>query len=113
MHDVVAHRVSLMVVHAAALRAVLRSDPEQAAASAELMGDMGRQALEELRQMLGVLRTVEGPAGPAVGQPSPVLGPADPVSDGVVEDGGGGCAGAEPGAVGVCWSSSRGRPGWW
>ncbi|MDF9813628.1 histidine kinase dimerization/phosphoacceptor domain-containing protein [Streptomyces sp. SPB162] len=57
MHDVVAHRVSLMVVHAAALKAVALKDPEKASASAELLGDMGRQALNELRQMLGVLRT--------------------------------------------------------
>lgn len=57
MHDVVAHRVSLMVVHAAALKAVALKDPKKASASAELLGDMGRQALTELRQMLGVLRT--------------------------------------------------------
>ncbi|MBY8876835.1 sensor histidine kinase [Actinacidiphila acidipaludis] len=57
MHDVVAHRVSLMVVHAAALKAVALKDPQKASASAELLGDMGRQALTELRQMLGVLRT--------------------------------------------------------
>jgi signal transduction histidine kinase len=57
MHDVVAHRVSLMVVHAAALQAVALKDPRKASASAELLGDMGRQALNELREMLGVLRT--------------------------------------------------------
>ncbi|CAL9461842.1 sensor histidine kinase [Streptomyces sp. DH-12] len=56
MHDVVAHRVSLMVVHAAALQAVARKDPEKAVRNAALVGDMGRQALTELRQMLGVLR---------------------------------------------------------
>lgn len=56
MHDVVAHRVSLMVVHAAALKAVVLKDPEKASAGADLLGDMGRQALNELRQMLGVLR---------------------------------------------------------
>lgn len=60
MHDVVAHRVSLMVVHASALRAVLGTDPAKAAGSAELLGEMGRQALGELRQMLGVLRTGDG-----------------------------------------------------
>ncbi|MBC3843801.1 sensor histidine kinase [Streptacidiphilus sp. 4-A2] len=58
MHDVVAHRVSLMVVHAGALERV-RKDPDRAAESARLMGDIGRQALDELRQILGVLRTVE------------------------------------------------------
>ncbi|MET7702531.1 MULTISPECIES: sensor histidine kinase [unclassified Streptomyces] len=60
MHDVVAHRVSLMVVHAAALQAVARKDPEKAVRNAALVGDMGRQALTELREMLGVLRTGEG-----------------------------------------------------
>ncbi|MDI1454848.1 histidine kinase dimerization/phosphoacceptor domain-containing protein, partial [Streptomyces sp. ATE26] len=59
MHDVVAHRVSLMVVHAAALQAVARKDPEKAVKNAALVGDMGRQALTELREMLGVLRAGE------------------------------------------------------
>ncbi len=59
MHDVVAHRVSLMVVHAAALKAVALKDPEKAAKNAALVGDMGRQALDELRTMLGVLRSGE------------------------------------------------------
>jgi signal transduction histidine kinase len=63
MHDVVAHRVSLMVVHAAALQAVARKDPEKAVKNAALVGDMGRQALTELREMLGVLRSGEGLAG--------------------------------------------------
>lgn len=62
MHDVVAHRVSLMVVHAAALQAVALKDPEKASKNAGLVGDMGRQALTELRGMLGVLRTAEGAA---------------------------------------------------
>ncbi|WP_030262174.1 sensor histidine kinase [Streptomyces violens] len=65
MHDVVAHRVSLMVVHAAALQAVALKDPEKASRNAGLVGDMGRQALTELREMLGVLRTGEG-AGASV-----------------------------------------------
>ncbi|WP_314174617.1 histidine kinase [Streptomyces winkii] len=60
MHDVVAHRVSLMVVHAAALQAVALRDPEKASKNAALVGDMGRQALNELRTMLGVLRSPEG-----------------------------------------------------
>ncbi len=63
MHDVVAHRVSLMVVHAAALQAVALKDPEKASRNAGLVGDMGRQALTELREMLGVLRNGEGASG--------------------------------------------------
>ncbi|MFF7650366.1 sensor histidine kinase [Streptomyces sp. NPDC007983] len=68
MHDVVAHRVSLMVVHAAALQAVALKDPEKASKNAALVGDMGRQALTELRQMLGVLRSDV----PAEGKPVPL-----------------------------------------
>ncbi|MET7640328.1 histidine kinase [Streptomyces sp. NPDC005438] len=60
MHDVVAHRVSLMVVHAAALQATARKDPRKASHNAGLIGDMGRQALTELRTMLGVLRAEDG-----------------------------------------------------
>ncbi|MFD3664365.1 sensor histidine kinase [Streptomyces sp. NPDC058659] len=66
MHDVVAHRVSLMVVHAAALQAVALKDPQKAVRNAALVGDMGRQALTELREMLGVLREEAVPAVPAV-----------------------------------------------
>ncbi|NML53137.1 sensor histidine kinase [Streptomyces sp. R302] len=66
MHDVVAHRVSLMVVHAAALQAVALKDPEKAVRNAALVGDMGRQALTELREMLGVLREEAPAVAPAV-----------------------------------------------
>ncbi|MYS09363.1 sensor histidine kinase [Streptomyces sp. SID6041] len=64
MHDVVAHRVSLMVVHAAALQAVALKDPQKAVRNAALVGDMGRQALTELREMLGVLREGAAPVAP-------------------------------------------------
>ncbi|MFD3539998.1 sensor histidine kinase [Streptomyces sp. NPDC058662] len=82
MHDVVAHRVSLMVVHAAALEAVAAKDPARAARNAALVGDMGRQALTELREMLGVLRA-EAPkpaASPAVA--AVALAPAGAFEDG-------------------------------
>ncbi|MER5635982.1 histidine kinase [Kitasatospora sp. NPDC002227] len=59
MHDVVAHRVSLMVVHAGALERIVDRDPEKARQSAALMGEVGRQALNELREILGVLRMSE------------------------------------------------------
>ncbi|MEU8760781.1 histidine kinase [Streptomyces sp. NPDC048659] len=66
MHDVVAHRVSLMVVHAAALQAVALKDPQKAVKNAALVGDMGRQALTELREMLGVLREEVPTSSPAL-----------------------------------------------
>jgi len=63
MHDVVAHRVSLMVVHAGALERIVAKDPEKAQQSAKLMGEVGRQALDELREILGVLRMTEAVDG--------------------------------------------------
>jgi signal transduction histidine kinase len=54
MHDVVAHRVSLMILHAGALEVSL-ADPD-AAEQAGLIRQTGREALEELRHILGVLR---------------------------------------------------------
>jgi signal transduction histidine kinase len=59
MHDVVANRISVMVVHAGALKAIAVRDPTRAAETAAVIGDMGRQALEELRHVVGVLRQGE------------------------------------------------------
>lgn len=63
MHDVVAHRVSLMVVHAGAVERIVERDPQKAAQSAKLVAEVGRQALDELREILGVLRMSEDPGG--------------------------------------------------
>ncbi|MFF3215199.1 sensor histidine kinase [Streptomyces sp. NPDC002886] len=76
MHDVVAHRVSLMVVHAAALQAIAAKDPVKAAKNAALVGDMGRQALTELREMLGVLRA-QAPRPTAPTAPVALIGSFD------------------------------------
>ncbi|MGW2746157.1 sensor histidine kinase [Streptomyces sp. NPDC001450] len=86
MHDVVAHRVSLMVVHAAALQAVARKDPEKAVRNAALVGDMGRQALTELREMLGVLRAGDGAERRAASLPLAAVAAAKAVSEAVAEE---------------------------
>jgi signal transduction histidine kinase len=101
MHDVVAHRVSLMVVHAAALKAVALKDPVKASASAELLGDMGRQALTELRQMLGVLRTAVEPSPAPATAVASATGQADPAASAVGSDSGSGSgSGAVSGSAG-------------
>ncbi|WP_329306836.1 histidine kinase [Streptomyces sp. NBC_01260] len=82
MHDVVAHRVSLMVVHAAALQAVAPKDPAKAVRNAALVGDMGRQALTELREMLGVLRTGEPMVARVTKVPLASVGRVAAVEDG-------------------------------
>lgn len=62
MHDVVANRVSVMVVQSGAVRAIAKRDPDKAAEAAAVIGEMGRQALDELRQVIGVLRLGEDAA---------------------------------------------------
>ena len=60
LHDVVAHQVSMMTVQAGAAKTVARVYPD---AAIEAMGDVeraGRQALGELRHLLGVLRPDTG-----------------------------------------------------
>ncbi|WP_242676963.1 sensor histidine kinase [Streptomonospora litoralis] len=69
MHDVVAHRVSLMVLHAGGLE-VSASD-ERTAQSAALIRNTGRDALSELREILGVLR--DNPEAGVPTAPQPIL----------------------------------------
>jgi signal transduction histidine kinase len=56
LHDVVAHHVSVMGVHAGAARRVLARDAEKAEASLGIVEDNARSAVEELHRMLVALR---------------------------------------------------------
>ncbi len=57
LHDVVAHAVSVMVVQADGAGYAIKSNPELAEAAMRTIADTGRQALTELRRLLGVLRS--------------------------------------------------------
>ncbi|MEL7297302.1 MAG: sensor histidine kinase [Pseudomonadota bacterium] len=59
MHDVVAHQVSLMTVQAGAARTITESDPTAAGDAMAAVENAGRQALTEMRGLLGVLRPAE------------------------------------------------------
>jgi signal transduction histidine kinase len=56
LHDIVAHNVSTMVVQAGAGRRILERDPRRAGEALESIEGTGRQALVELRRLLGILR---------------------------------------------------------
>ena len=62
LHDVVAHSVSVMVVQAGAGRRILERNPQQAADALAVIESTGRNALDELRRLLGVLRHEDGAA---------------------------------------------------
>jgi signal transduction histidine kinase len=72
MHDVVAHNVSVVVVQAAAAERLVETDPERARQAMRDVATTGRQALTEMRRLLGVLRD---------GEPSDDLGPQPGVAE--------------------------------
>jgi signal transduction histidine kinase len=71
LHDVVAHSVSVMVVQASGVRRLLNEEQEREREALLSVEQIGRQALSEMRRMLGVMRS-EGEA-PAALAPQPGL----------------------------------------
>ncbi|MEV6567206.1 sensor histidine kinase [Streptomyces kronopolitis] len=70
LHDVVAHNVSVMVVQADGAAYVLDTAPDQTRQALETISGTGRQALAEMRRLLGILRTGEqAESGEYVPQP--------------------------------------------
>jgi signal transduction histidine kinase len=70
LHDIVAHRLSMMTIQAGAARVVADTDPDAAQRALGLLEDSGRQTLAELRQLMGVLHADDEPHDLA---PSPTL----------------------------------------
>jgi signal transduction histidine kinase len=72
LHDVIAHNVSVMVVQADGASYALDSSPERARQALGAIASTGRQALAEMRRMLGVLRSDDDATGlvplPGIGQ---------------------------------------------
>jgi len=69
LHDAVAHGVTVMVVQAEAAEEMLDADPERARQPLRKVQRSGREALVELRRLLGILRQEDAAAerGPQPG----------------------------------------------
>jgi signal transduction histidine kinase len=85
LHDLVAHAVSVMIVQAGAAEQVLDAEPERAREPIQAVQESGRQALSELRRLLGMLRP-DRPGASSVG-PHPTLAEVDPLVDKLRETG--------------------------
>ncbi|MFD8787637.1 sensor histidine kinase [Kitasatospora sp. NPDC059599] len=84
LHDIVSHNVSLMVVQAGAAREVLATMPEEAAAAMAAVEAAGRDAMTELRHLLGLLAPAADGSEEPVREdfaPQPSLGRLSPLVD--------------------------------
>ena len=70
MHDVLAHRISLLSLHAGALEVRPDAPPEEIARAAAVIRASAHQALEDLRSVIGVLRAPAGSREPEPPQPT-------------------------------------------
>jgi signal transduction histidine kinase len=70
LHDVIAHSVALMTVQAGAGETVLDQDPDRARAALRAVQETGQRTVEDLRRLLGLLRTIDS----ADATPEPSLG---------------------------------------
>jgi signal transduction histidine kinase len=85
MHDILGHAVSLMVVQAEAGPVVVRSDPDRAIAVFDAVARAGREAMAQLRRLLGLLAADGTSAGRLA--PQPRLADLDAMIDAVRDSG--------------------------
>lgn len=78
LHDVVAHHVSAIGIQAGAARTVMAKNPQAAAAALSTVEASSRQAVTEMRELLGVLRAEDGSVLPSESRtPEPRLSELD------------------------------------
>ncbi len=80
MHDVLAHRLSLVALHAGALEYRADLDPEQVRETAAVVRENAHEALGELREVLGLLRDTE--ASDEHSRPQPTFAQVDDLVEG-------------------------------
>ncbi len=79
LHDVIAHCLSVMTVQASGARTVAAADPEKADAALRAVESAGREALGDLRRLVGTLRRggePDGASGPGLGDVETLAGRA-------------------------------------
>ena len=79
MHDVLAHRISLLSLHAGALEFRPDASPAEVAGAARVIRASAHQALQDLREVIGVLRDESGGDPPE--RPQPTLGALTALAD--------------------------------
>jgi signal transduction histidine kinase len=84
LHDVVAHNVSMMVVQAGAAARVLHGEQPDVRNALDVIAATGRETVDEMRTLLGVLRSDDGPAAL---KPQPGLADLEQLVSGVREAG--------------------------
>jgi signal transduction histidine kinase len=76
VHDVVAHSLTVTMLHVTGARRVLAKDPARAAEALDRAETVGRESLDSIRQVVGLLRT-DDDDGDGGGRPRPLPALAD------------------------------------
>jgi signal transduction histidine kinase len=63
LHDVIAHSLTVSLLHISSARLAVSEDPDDAARSLEEAERLGRQSLEEVRSIVGLMRSSDGDDG--------------------------------------------------
>jgi len=69
MHDIVAHTLSVVIAQADGGRYAAKKDPQAPLVALATISDMARDALKDIRSIIGVLRDAEGNEQPTLPQP--------------------------------------------
>lgn len=81
MHDVLAHRISLLSLHAGALEVRPDAAPAEVAGAAAVIRASAHQALQDLREVIGVLREGESDPATAPERPQPTIAELSALAD--------------------------------
>jgi signal transduction histidine kinase len=81
MHDIVAHNLAVMIALADGAAFTATVAPDRAADAMQQVSGTGRQALAEMRRLLGLLHAGEPPQGPSELTPQPGLEDLDELVD--------------------------------